>query len=100
MDSIRNRRNTELLVEKARTSPKKHFKKIIRAFTKIKKDNTNIRIWWPAGITVLLPKTKNLEYEKDYRPITCLNMSYKIMTAVVAKYVREHMMENENWDEG
>ena len=22
------------------------------------------------------------------------------MTAVVAKYVREHMMENENWDEG
>ena len=49
---------------------------------------------------MLLPKTKNLEYEKDYRPITCLNMSYKIMTAVVAKYVREHMMENENWDEG
>ena len=59
-----------------------------------------IPIWWPTGRTVLLPKTKNLEDEKDYRPITCLNTSYKIRTAVIAKYMREHTMENEIWDEG
>ena len=59
-----------------------------------------IPIWWPTGRMVLLPKTKNLEDEKDYRPITCLNMSYKIRTAVIAKYMREHTMENEIWDEG
>ena len=63
-------------------------------------DNSMIPVWWPAGRTVLLPKTKNLEDEKNYRPITCLNTSYKIMTGVIAKYMREHTMENEIWDEG
>ena len=45
-------------------------------------------------------KTESLEDEKNYCPITCLNTSYKIMTGVVAKYMREHMIENEIWDEG
>ena len=49
---------------------------------------------------MLQPKTKRLEDEKDYRPITCLNTSYKIMAGVVAKYTREHTMENAIWDEG
>ena len=73
---------------------------LTRAFTKIKEDNKNIPVWWPTGRTVLIPKTKCLEDEKNYRPITCLNTSYKIMTGVVAKYMREHMIENEIWDEG
>ena len=75
-------------------------KALTRAFTKIKEDNMNIPTWWPTGTTVLLPKTKNLEDEKNYRPITRLNRSYKIATGVVAKYMREHTMENEIWDEG
>ena len=70
-------------------------KALTKAFTKIKEDNTNIPTWWPTGRTVLLPKTKNLKDEKNYRPKTCLNTSYKIMTVVVAKYMREHTMENE-----
>ena len=93
MDSTKYRRNTELLVEPAQ-------KALTRAFTKIKEDNTNIPTWWPTGRTVLLPKTKSLEDEKDYRPITRLNTSYKIMTVVVAKYMTEHKMDNEIWDEG
>ena len=49
---------------------------------------------------MLLPETKNPEDEKNYSPIMCLNAAYKIMTGVVAKYMREHAMENEIWDEG
>ena len=64
-------------------------KALTGTFTKIQKDNTNIPTWRPTGRTVLLPKTKTLEDEKDYRPITCLNTSYKIMTGVVVKYMRE-----------
>ena len=75
-------------------------KALTRAFTKLKEDNSVIPIWWPTGRMVLLPKTKNLEDEKNYIPITCLNTSYKIMTVVIAKYMREHTMENEIWDEG
>ena len=48
-------------------------KVLTRAFTKLKEDNSMMPIWWPTGRTVLLPKTKNLEDEKNYRPITCLN---------------------------
>ena len=33
------------------------------------------------------------------RPITCSNTSYKFMTGVVAKYMREHTMKNEILDE-
>ena len=75
-------------------------KALTRAFTKLKEDNSMIPIWWPTGRMVLLPETKNLEDEKKYRPITCLNTSYKIMTGVIAKYMREHTMENEIWNEG
>ena len=75
-------------------------KALTRGFTKLKKDNCMIPIWWPMERMVLLPKTKNLEDEKNYRPITCLNTSYKIMTGVITKYMREHTIENEIWDEG
>ena len=75
-------------------------KALTRAFTKVKEDNTNIPTCWPTGRTVLLSKTKNLEDEKNYRSITCLNTSYKIMTGVVAKCMRKNTTENEIWDEG
>ena len=56
--------------------------------------------WWASRRTVLLPKTKNLSNEKNYRPITCLNASYKILTGLAAKYLRENTTANEIWDKG
>ena len=56
--------------------------------------------WWPSGKTVLLQKTKNLNHEKNYHPITCLNTLYKILTGLLAKYMRHHTLVNEIWDEG
>ena len=73
---------------------------LTRAYTKIYMDNSNIPSWWANGRTVLLPKTRMLDDEKNYRPITCLNTSYKIMTGLVAKYMREHTKRNGIWDEG
>ena len=56
--------------------------------------------WWLAGRAVLLPKMKNLSDEKNYHPVTCLNTSYKILTGLVAKYMRKHIAVNKIWDEG
>ena len=56
--------------------------------------------WWPAGRAVLLPKMKNLSDEKNYHPVTCLNTSYKILTGLMAKYMRKHIAVNKIWDEG
>ena len=61
---------------------------LTRAFTNLKDDTFIIPTWWPTGRTALLPKSKNLDDEKNYRPITCVNTSYKIMTDVIAKYMR------------
>ena len=49
---------------------------------------------------MLLPKTKDLTDEKNYRPRTFLNTSYKLIAGSADKYMREHMMENNIWDEG
>ena len=73
---------------------------LVKAFNNLYIDTKTITEWWPSGRTVLLPKTKNLSDEKNYRPITCLNTSYKILTGLVAKYMREHTVVNEIWDEG
>ena len=75
-------------------------KALKKAFVEMYGETARIPEWWPSGRTVLLPKTKNLSDEKNYRPITCLNTSYKILTGLIAKYMREHTMVNEIWDEG
>ena len=49
---------------------------------------------------MLLPKTKILTDEKNYRLISCLNISYNLLTSLVGKYMREHTMENDSWDKG
>ena len=65
------------------------------------KDNNDLMpVWWPSGRTALLPKTKDLTDEKNYRLIMCLNTSYKLLTGLVGKYMREHTMENNIWDKG
>ena len=69
-------------------------------FISVKKDNNLIPAWLPSGRTVLLPKTDDLSDEKNFRPITCLNTSYKILTGLIAKYTREHARSNTIWDEG
>ena len=75
-------------------------KALARILTTIYEDNKMIPEWWPSGRTVLLPKVKDLSDEKNYRPITCLNTSYKILTGLLAKHMREHAVINEIWDEG
>ena len=66
----------------------------------MKNDYDLIPVWWPTGRTVQIPKTKDLSNEQKYRPTTCLNTSYKIMTGLIGKYMREHALENNIWDAG
>ena len=61
-------------------------------------DNTTIPQWIAVGRTVLLPKVKDLSSEEEYRPITCLNTSYKLFAGILAKFMKEHAEKNEIWD--
>jgi len=61
-------------------------------------DQSKIPEWLAIGRTVLIPKAIDLSSEKDYRPITCLNTSYKIFTGVLGKYMKQHAVLNNVWD--
>ena len=63
-------------------------------------DPEGIPEWVTLGRTVLLPKTEDLSFEEEYRPITCLNTSYKLFTGMIGRYMRDHARRNEIWDEG
>ena len=44
--------------------------------------------WLPGARTVMIPKCKDVR-ANDYRPITCLNTSYKLITAVINYNLRK-----------
>ena len=75
-------------------------KALRKEFVALYANNDMVPEWWPSGRTVLLPKTKDLTDEKNYRPITCLNTSYKILTGLIVKFMRDHTIANEIWDKG
>ena len=54
--------------------------------------------WLVLGRTVLIPKEDDLSKEDQYRPITCLNTIYKLLTGVVGKYMKTQAEEIDIWD--
>lgn len=50
--------------------------------------------WLTTGITYLLPKTENTKIPKNYRPITCLPTTYKILTSILTEKIYEHLDSN------
>ena len=76
------------------------WKALERTMKSWNEDPEGIPEWVTLGRTVLLPKTEDLSFEEEYRPITCLNTSYKLFTGMIGRYMRDHARRNEIWDEG
>ena len=55
-------------------------------------DSDNIPAWFVKGRTVLIPKAGCEGRPEQYRPITCLNTAYKLLTAVMTEVLYEHAM--------
>ena len=56
--------------------------------------------WITEGVTYLLPKSEDTKNPKNYRPITCLTTSYKLITSVLTDRMytfldRNHILPNE-----
>ena len=47
---------------------------------------------------MLIPKAEDLSSEKDYKPLTYLNILCKIFTGILAQHVKKHIVQNELWD--
>ena len=54
---------------------------------------------FPAEIvlakTVLIPKNENTKIAKNYRPIACLNLMYKLYTSCLNLFIQDHCESNE-----
>jgi len=50
--------------------------------------------WLTNGTTYLLPKTEDTRVLKNYRPITCLPTTYKILTSILTEKIYEHLDSN------
>ncbi len=48
--------------------------------------------WWVSGRTVMLPKKGCTGEPEQYRPITCLNVAYKLLTGALTAILTEHIM--------
>ena len=50
--------------------------------------------WFTEGITYLLAKTQETSNPKNYRPITCLTTTYKILTSIITNRIYRFLEEN------
>ena len=51
--------------------------------------------WMCEGTTYLLAKSNDTKYPKNYRPITCLSTTYKLLTSVLIDKIYVHLEQNE-----
>jgi len=64
------------------------------AFNKILHSNQPIPEWMTRGRTTLIPKNSDTGNPKNYRPITCLSTTYKILTSIIAKKISKHLRDH------
>lgn len=70
---------------------RKFIKGVLRQSRKV----PDIPQWFVTGRTVMIPKDGCEGKPDQYRPIACLNTSYKLLTSVMSKQLMAHVEENE-----
>ena len=63
-------------------------------FNQMLMNPTLIPKWMTTGITFLIPKNADTSSPKNYRPITCLSTTYKILTSILSDSIYKHLEEN------
>ena len=61
-----------------------------KTFEWIRDGDRLIPTWWLLRRTILIPKSKDLSYKGNYHPSTYLNRSYKLLTGLVGKFMRNY----------
>ena len=77
---------------------KGEWKSLLKCFDRWVEQPDEVPQWLAQGRTVLLPKTEELDNEKNFRPITCLNTCYKIFIGMIGNYMKDHAVRNGIWD--
>ena len=70
------------------------YKCMASNLNKIFENPKNIPTWICKRHTFLIPKCEETTDPKNYRPITCLPTTYKLLTSRMAERVHKHLEEN------
>ncbi|EFA82532.1 hypothetical protein PPL_04220 [Heterostelium album PN500] len=73
---------------------KRYHKDLAEAFKYLHLDIMEFPKWFCEGITYRIHKGGDKEDEANYRPITCINNTCKILTGIVAKHLHQHTKVN------
>ena len=60
----------------------------------VTRNPTQIPAWIVHGRTVLIPKEGCEGRPEQFRPITCLNTQYKLLTAILSEVLHSHVNDN------
>lgn len=62
--------------------------------TEVFEGKSNIPEWLVRCKTILIPKNEDTKNPKNYRPIACLNITYKIYTGILNYFLEDHCASN------
>ncbi|XP_039297919.1 uncharacterized protein LOC120354622 [Nilaparvata lugens] len=68
--------------------------KIAGCFNDLLQQRSEIPVGFASGLIFMIPKKEGNLSPGDYRPITCLNSTYKLMTSTLASKIDSHITLN------
>ena len=68
---------------------------LVNAYNDMMNENMSIPAWLTKGKTYLIPKNEKTETAQNYRPITCLNNIYKVLTKIMSERLHSHLINND-----
>ena len=63
----------------------------VHVFNQMMDNPHSIPEWFTTGRTTLIPKKLQTEIPSNYRPVTCLPITYKIMTSIITQRMKTHL---------
>ena len=63
-------------------------------FQKTLQGDTKLPRWLSLGLALLLPKNDETHIPKNYRPISCLNIMYKLFISSLDLFLADHVQSN------
>ena len=67
---------------------------LVNTFVDTFDNNKPLPNWLVKGKTILLPKHQETGIAKNYRPIACLNITYKLYTSLLNQFLENHWTTN------
>ena len=67
---------------------------LVNAFVDAFENNKPLPDWLVKRKIMLLPKKQEAGITKNYRPIACLNITYKLYTSLLNKFLENHSTTN------